>query len=122
MGHLLALYARPYSPDEAVVCFDERYDAEEAFGLEQSYRSHYTPKGASWLNMAEIELSAITRQCLSRRIASQEVLEREVLALVKERNEKRVRIRWQFSVATARSKLNRHYRAAYEGNARYQET
>lgn len=88
----------------------------------QLYRFHYTPKGASWLNMAEIELSAIVRQCLSRRIASQQVLEREVLALVKGRNEKRIKIRWQFSVATARSKLNRHYRAAHAANAKYQIT
>ena len=102
--------------------FYEQYDAETAFGLEQFYQFHYTPKGASWLNMAEIELSAITRQCLSRRIARQTVLEREVLALVKERNEKRIRIRWQFSVATARSKLNRHYRAAHADNVKYQET
>ena len=102
--------------------FYEHYDAETACALEQFYQFHYTPKGASWLNMAEIELSAIVRQCLSRRIASQQVLEREVVALIKERNAKRIKIRWQFSVVTARSKLNRHYRAAHADNAKYQET
>ena len=102
--------------------FYEQYEAETAFALEQFYQFHFTPKGASWLNMAEIELSALVRQCLCRRIASQRVLEREVLALVRERNEKRIKIRWQFSVATARGKLNRHYRAAHANNAKYQET
>jgi len=102
--------------------FYEQYDAETALALEQVYQFHYTPKGASWLNMAEIELSAITRQCLSRRIASQAVLTDEVLALAGERNEKRIKIRWQFSVGTARSKLNRHYRAAHESNVKYQKT
>jgi len=102
--------------------FYESYDAETAFALEQLYPFHFTPKGASWLNMAEIELSAIVRQCLTRRIASQAVLEREVLALVRERNEKQVTINWQFSIESARSKLNRHYRSANEANAKYQDT
>lgn len=102
--------------------FYEQFDAETAHGLEQFYQFHYTPKGASWLNMAEIELSAISRQCLSRRIACQSVLEREVLALSRERNEKQVAIQWEFSVETARQKLNRHYRAAHPGNATYQRT
>jgi hypothetical protein len=102
--------------------FYEQFDAETAHGLEQLCRFHFTPKGASWLNMVEIELSAIVRQCLSRRIASQEVLEREVMALVRERNEKQITIRWQFSVETARQKLNRHYRTAHASNAMYQRT
>ena len=102
--------------------FYENYSAEEAFALEQLYAFHYTPKSASWLNMAEIELSAISRGCLSRCLASQEILAREVLALVKERNEKRIKIRWQFSIEAARSKLNRHYRGVNEDNAIYQKT
>lgn len=102
--------------------FYENYRAEEAFALEQLYGFHYTPKSASWLNMAEIELSALSRGCLSRRIASQEVLEREVLALVQERNAKGIRIRWQFSIEAARSKLNRHYRGVNEDNAIYHKT
>lgn len=102
--------------------FYENYSAEEAFALEQLYLFHYTPKSGSWLNMAEIELSAISRGCLSRRISSQEILKREVLAFVKERNAKRIKIRWQFSIETARSKLNRHYRRVNEDNAIYQKT
>jgi len=102
--------------------FYEQFDAETAHRLQQFYRFHFTPKGASWLNMVEIELSAIARACLSRRIADQDTLEREVMALVWERNEKQIPIRWQFSVDTARRKLNRHYRTAYPDNAMYQKT
>jgi len=89
--------------------FYENFDAETAHDLEQFYPFHFTPKGASWLNMAEIELSAISRQCLARRIASQEMLEREVLALTQERNEKQITIQWEFTVESARQTLNRHY-------------
>lgn len=102
--------------------FYENFDAETAHDLEQFYRFHYTPKTASWLNMAEIELSAISRQCLSRRIASREVLAQETSALTDERNEKQITIQWQFSVETARQKLNRHYRAAHPDNIVYQRT
>jgi hypothetical protein len=102
--------------------FYEQFDAETAHDLQQFYRFHFTPKGASWLNMVEIELSAIVRACLSRRIADQDVLEREVMALVRERNDKQVPIRWQFSVDAAREKLNRHYRTAHPDNAMYQRT
>jgi hypothetical protein len=102
--------------------FYEQFDAETAHHLEQFYQFHYTPKKASWLNMAEIELSAISRQCLSRRMASRELLEREVLALAGERNEKQIPIQWTFSVETARQKLNRHYQAVHSDNAMYQRT
>ena len=87
--------------------FYEQYDAETAHRLEQFYQFHYTPKKASWLNMAEIEPLAISRQCLSRRIASRELLERGVLALAEKRNEKQIPIVWTFSLETARQKLNR---------------
>lgn len=102
--------------------FYENFDAETAHDLEQFYPFHFTPKGASWLNMVEIELSAISRQCLARRIASQEMLEREVLALTQKRNEKQITIQWAFTVESAREKLNRHYRAAHPDNAMYQKT
>jgi len=58
--------------------------------------------------MIEIEFSAIARQSLQRRIATKAELEREVSAIVKEREEKAIKIEWQFSIASARSKLNRH--------------
>lgn len=86
----------------------ETFPAEEAFSLAQRFEFYYTPKKASWLNMIEIEFSAIARQCLNRRIATKAELEREVSAIVKEREEKGVKIDWQFSIAAARTKLNRH--------------
>ncbi|HYE73271.1 MAG TPA: IS630 family transposase, partial [Blastocatellia bacterium] len=90
--------------------FYEAFSAEEAFALAQRFEFHYTPKSASWLNMIEIEFSALSKQCLNRRIATKEELTKEVLSLVKEREEKAVKIDWQFSIESARSKLNRHYR------------
>ena len=76
--------------------FYEHLPAEEAFSLMQKIEFHYTPKSASWLNMIEIEFSALARECLNRRIPSQQMLEDEVLALVKERAEKRIKINCQF--------------------------
>lgn len=70
---------------------------------------HYTPKHGSWLNVAEIELSVLSRQCLDRRIESMEKLRSEVAAWEEIRNEKRVEIRWQFTTADARVKLRRLY-------------
>ncbi|MCA1849553.1 MAG: IS630 family transposase [Acidobacteria bacterium] len=82
---------------------------EEAFELAQTFEMHYTPKKGSWLNMAELELSALSRICLSRRIRSVEELDRQVQALVKERNELKIKVEWQFSISQAREKLSRHY-------------
>ncbi len=81
----------------------------EAFDLTQRLEMVYTPKGASWLNMAEIELSALSKQCLDRRIGDIETLSQEVKAWTKERNEKKVKITWCFSKNNARNKLKRHY-------------
>lgn len=102
--------------------FYEVFDAETAFALAERYVFHYTPKSASWLNMVEIELSALSRGCLQRRLSSQAAVEREVLALVKERNAKRIKIRWPFSIEAARCKLNRHYRSVNQDNAVYHKT
>lgn len=99
--------------------FYDHFVAEEAFALQERFAFHYTPKKASWLNMIEIELSAISRQCLNRRIASQQILEQEVLAIVKEREQKQITINWQFSIEAARKKLNRHYLAINNDNAIY---
>jgi hypothetical protein len=100
----------------------ETFAAEEAFALAQRFEFYYTPKKASWLNMIEIEFSAIARQCLERRIATKAELEREVLSLVKERAEKAVKIEWQFSIESARTKLNRHYEAVQAENIKYRKT
>lgn len=94
--------------------------AHEAFALAQRYDFFYTPNSASWLNMMEIEFSALARLCLNRRLASQAELEREVLAQVAERDTKRIKIDWQFSISKARHKLNRHYRAAHPDNSQYE--
>ncbi len=70
---------------------------------------HYTPKKGSWLNMAEMELSALSRQCLSRRIPEIETLSQELESIVKDRNKLAIKFKWQFTVENARQKLNRHY-------------
>jgi hypothetical protein len=102
--------------------FYETFSADEAFALSQRFEFYQTPKKGSWLNMIEIEFSAIARQCLSRRIASKAELEREVLSLIKEREERAVKIEWQFSIASARTKLNRHYEAVQAENVQYKRT
>jgi hypothetical protein len=78
--------------------------------LAQAFEMHYTPKKGSWLNMAELELSALSRICLSRRIASIEELDGEIQSLVKERNALGIKVEWQFSIAKARENLSRHYK------------
>ncbi len=102
--------------------FYEHLPAEEAFALAQKFEFHYTPKAASWLNMIEIEFSALARQCLNRRIPTQELLQEEVLTLVQERSEKKIKINWQFSIETARTKLNRHYEKVHPDNIKYKKT
>jgi len=89
--------------------FYENLPPAEAFALAQSFEMHYTPKKGSWLNMAELELSAKSRICLSRRIPSIEELDHQVQTLVKERNELQIKVEWQFSISQAREKLSRHY-------------
>jgi hypothetical protein len=85
------------------------YPPEEAWRLKRRLGFHYTPKHASWLNMAELELSVLTRQCLKRRIAGKEDLQREVEAWQAQRNAAGVKIKWSFRVADARRKLDHLY-------------
>lgn len=89
--------------------FYENLPAQQARALAERFEFNYTPKAASWLNMIEIEFSAIARLCLKQRIPTQQQLEDKVLALVKDRQDKRIKIKWQFSIPDARSKLKRHY-------------
>mgnify|MGYP003390328314 FL=1 len=70
---------------------------------------HYTPKHASWLNMAEIEIGILTRQCLDRRIANAHLLQREVNAWQTDRNAQRRTIEWKLTRQGADQKLGRHY-------------
>ena len=87
----------------------ETFPPDEARRLMQKLEFHYTPKHASWLNMAEIEISILARQCLDRRMDDRAFLEREVNAWQAERNEQRARIHWTFTIASARHKLRRLY-------------
>jgi hypothetical protein len=89
--------------------FYESLPAAEAFVLAQRFEMHYTPKKGSWLNIAELELSALSRICMSRRISTIEKLDGEVQILVKERNKLEIKVKWQFSITDAREKLSRHY-------------
>jgi hypothetical protein len=81
----------------------------EAHRIARKLEFHYTPKHGSWLDMAEIELSVLGRQCLSRRIADRATLQEEVDAWATARNAARATIRWQFTTADARVKLVRLY-------------
>jgi len=89
--------------------FYELFDAPEAFALSERFEMVYTPKKASWLNMAEIELSALSKQCLDRRIAKTSILNQEVRTWSKRRNQLQTKITWQFTKNNAREKLGRHY-------------
>jgi hypothetical protein len=87
----------------------EAFPPEQARRIAEKLEVHHTPKHGSWLNMAEIELSVLARQCLDRRIETKEELEREVAAWEEQRNERGVEIRWHFTTADARIKLRRLY-------------
>jgi transposase len=87
----------------------EAFEPAEARRLAAKIEFHYTPKHASWLNMAELELSVLARQCLSRRIPDAVTLAAEVKAWQDARNRDRVRIAWCFKVADARKKMARVY-------------
>ena len=87
----------------------EAFEPAEARRLAAKLEFHYTPKHASWLNMAELELSVLARQCLSRRIPDAATLAAEVQAWQDARNRDRVRIEWCFKVADARKKMARVY-------------
>jgi len=89
--------------------FYEVFPAVEAFALAQRFEMVYTPKKASWLNMAEIELSALSKQCLDRRIAKIQTLATEVGSWARRRNQLKATICWNFTKNDARNKLNRFY-------------
>lgn len=87
----------------------EAFEPAEARRLLQRLDIHYTPKHGSWLNMAEIELGIISRQCLNRRIGDQETLTMEVAAWETRRNSADAKIDWRFTTEDARIKLKRLY-------------
>lgn len=87
----------------------EAFSPEEARRIVSKLEFHYTPKHGSWLNMAEIEISVLARQCLSRRIPDQQTLKHEVAAWQEERNAHSAKIDWRFTTEDARIKLKRLY-------------
>lgn len=89
--------------------FYEAFPPEEARRLANRFEFHFTPKHGSWLNVAEIELSVLSRQCLDRRLADKEILAQEVRAWEEERNAQVVKVHWRFTTADARIKLAHLY-------------
>jgi DDE superfamily endonuclease len=87
----------------------ETFTPEEARRIAKKLEFHYTPKHGSWLNIAEIELSVFSRQCLARRIPDEETLKRETKKLEEERNAACAKIKWRFTTEDARRKLHRLY-------------
>jgi hypothetical protein len=87
----------------------EAFPPERARRIAEKLEWHYTPKHGSWLNMAEIELSVLSRQCLDQRIESSAEMEREVGAWEEDRNERGVGVQWRFTTADARIKLRKLY-------------
>jgi len=87
----------------------EHFSPQEARRIIKKLELHYTPKHGSWLNMAEIEISALTQQCLRRRLASIESVTRELKIAVAARNQQKKRIHWGFSTEEARVKLSKIY-------------
>lgn len=87
----------------------EAFPPAEARRIAEKLEIHYTPKHGSWLNMAEIELSALSRQCLNRRLPDQPTLQHEIAAWESQRNEAASTVNWRFTTADARIKLKRLY-------------
>ena len=87
----------------------EAFPPAEARRLAQRLEIHHTPKHGSWLNVAENELSALSRQCLSRRIGTIDRLKSEVAAWEAPRNEEHVRVHWRLTIDQARTKLHKVY-------------
>jgi DDE superfamily endonuclease len=89
--------------------FYENFSAQEARRMSKKIEFVYTPKHGSWLNMVEIELSVLVRQCLKRRLPDRQALEREARAWCEERNCLGTSVDWRFTTADARSKLRKLY-------------
>jgi DDE superfamily endonuclease len=92
----------------------EAFEPAEARRLARRLELHYTPKHGSWLNIAEIELRVLSKQCLDRRIADLEILRQETKAWEHERNAKQTDVDWQFTTEEARIRLKRLY-PQYQG-------
>jgi hypothetical protein len=93
----------------------EAFPPERARRIAERFEVHHTPKHGSWLNVAEIELSVLSRQCLDRRIESVDELPNELEPWSEERNDRAVGVDWRFTTADARIKLRRLYPAVQNG-------
>jgi hypothetical protein len=118
MEDVLEVYHRPFDPQRPVICLDEaskqligetRLPLPPEPGQPERFEVHHTPKHGSWLNIAAIELSALSGQCLARRIEDRATLEREVAAWQIDRDERCVAVDWQFTAKDARIRLRRLY-------------
>jgi len=87
----------------------EAFEPQEARRLAERFEWHHTPRHGSWLNIAEMELSVVARQCLDRRIPDMDTLKQEVAAWERARNQAVVKVDWQFTTADARVKLKKLY-------------
>lgn len=96
--------------------FYEHLPVDRAAQLRKLIHFHFTPKHGSWLNMAEIEFSALSRQCLDRRIASIEQMQKEVKTWVEKRNEQKIKINWSFTTSKARDKMKTKYKKVESKN------
>jgi hypothetical protein len=90
-------------------CLYEAFDPGRARRIARRIEWHYTPRHGSWLNVAEVELAALSKQCLGHRLGSMAKLRREVEAWEEDRNARMVEARWQFTTANARVRLRRLY-------------
>jgi transposase len=95
-------------------CLYQAFAPERARRIARRLEWHYTPKHGSWLNVAEVELAALSKQCLSRRLATRAEVERQVDAWAEERNGRYVEAKWRFTTADARIKLHRLYPSIQE--------
>jgi hypothetical protein len=95
----------------------EHFPPAEARRIAAKLEWHYTPEHGSWLNIAECELSVLSRQCLNRRIADIDTLRSEVDAWASRRNQAQVTVNWHFTTADARIKLKRLYSVLKEQNS-----
>jgi hypothetical protein len=93
----------------------ETFPPEQARRIAERLEIHHTPKHGSWLNMAEIELSVLSGQCLDQRLENQEAVRQEVDPWEADRNERQVGVNWRFTTADARIKLRKLYPAVQTG-------
>jgi len=89
--------------------FYETFNEKEAKNILNKIKFHYTPKHGSWLNMAEIEINMMGKECLDRRIGQKEILKNEIATWVKQRNKERIKINWTFTKKKADEKLSKYY-------------